>query len=208
MAKVVQIEEAAARFCAQANCPNPYLALTSLTGPDEAWWINGFDSIETLERVRQEYASNARIAQQLGAVAEQKADLVFPSVNLLARFHPEMSSYTTQIAPRLFLISVVEVRPGHVAAFRDIRTRLKQVLERAGRPQWVYQVTSGTKDVTFLIITPAHTMQEIQTTPQQPDDAGNDTIVSSETRLYAVSPSMSMPAQSWVEADPDFWKRP
>jgi hypothetical protein len=207
MAKVVQIEEAAARFCAQANCPNPYLALTSLTGPDEAWWINGFDSVDTMEKVRQSYASNTEITQRLNDVAEQKADLVFPSVNLVARFHPEMSSYTTQIAPRLFLISVVQVRPGHVAAFRDIRTRVKAILEHAGRPQWVYQVTSGTKDVTFLVMTPAHTMQEIQTTPQ-PDDAGNDIIVSSETRLYAVSPTMSMPSEAWKEADPDFWKRP
>jgi len=33
-------------------------------------------------------------------------------------------------------------------------------------------------------------------------------IASSETRLYAVSPSMSMPAPSWQDADPDFWKRP
>ena len=35
-----QIEEAAARFCAKANCPNPYLAITSLTGPNassRAW---------------------------------------------------------------------------------------------------------------------------------------------------------------------------
>ena len=47
IAAYTQIEEAAARFCARANCPNPYLAISSITGPDEVWWINGFDSIDT-----------------------------------------------------------------------------------------------------------------------------------------------------------------
>jgi len=118
-----------------------------------------------------------------------------------------MSFYTTQIPARFFSISVIRVRPGQVAAFRDTRSRLKQALERAGRPQWAYQVTSGAEEATFIVMTPARTMQEALTIPS-PDDATNEAIASSETRLYAVSPSMSMPAPSWVEADPDFWKRP
>ena len=44
LAAFMRIEAAAARFCATAHCSNPYFAITSLTGPDEAWWINGFDS--------------------------------------------------------------------------------------------------------------------------------------------------------------------
>jgi hypothetical protein len=87
-----------------------------------------------------------------------------------------------------------------------MRIRFKSTLERAGRPQWAYQVTSGTDDVTFIVMTPARTMQEIQTTPLLDDPS--DIVVSSETRLYAVSPAMSLPAQSWIDADPDFWKRP
>jgi len=53
-------------------------------------------------------------------------------------------------------------------------------------------------------------MQETQSVPTAMDrnDAVADIIISSETRLYAVSPSMSMPALNWLEADPDFWKRP
>ncbi len=204
IARYVQIEEAAATFCAKAKCPNPYLAISSFTGPNEAWWINGFDTPDTMEKVMHDYAANQEITQELNSVAEQKADLAFPASILLARFRPDMSFYTTPIPPRYFSISIVRVLPGHVAAFANARIRSKAALERAGRPQWVYQVTSGTDDVTFLIMTPARTMQEIQTTP---DDA-SDAIVSSETRLYAVSPSMSMPAQSWIDADPEFWKRP
>ncbi len=207
MPRLVQIEEAAAQFCATAHCPNPYLAISSITGPNEICWINGVDTPDALEKMWHNYGANDQIMQRLNTVAGQKADLVFPSTTLLARFHPEMSFYTTPIPPRYLSISTVVVHPGHIAGFRDARVRLKAALERAGRPQWVYQVTSGAEDVTFLIMTPARTLQEIQTTPN-PDDAANEAIATSETRLYAVSPSMSLPAQSWMDADPDFWKRP
>jgi hypothetical protein len=74
-----------------------------------------------------------------------------------------------------------------------------------GRAQWVYQVTSGTEDGTYLVMSPGRTTQEARGfTAFEVDDS----VLSSETRLYAVSPSLSMPAQSWLEADPGFWKRP
>jgi hypothetical protein len=206
VAAYVRIEEGAARTCARLNCPNPYFAITSLTGPDEVWWINGFDSPETMEKVWHDYGANQEIAQALNAVAESKGDLAFPGTNLMARFHPELSFYTTPIAPHLISITILRVRPAHVAAFRDARVRVKNAMERAGRPQWVYQVASGATETTFIIMTPARSMKEILNTP--PLDDPNDIIVTSETRLYSVSPSMSMPAQSWIDADPDFWKRP
>ncbi len=209
IAAYTQIEEAAARFCARANCPNPYFAITSITGPNEAWWINGFASIDAMEEVWRAYGANQEIAQELNSVAERKAHLAFPGTNLTARFREEMS-FAPSIAPRFLSITVLHLRPGHSAAFRSMRIPFKSILERAGHPQWVYQVTSGTEDDTFLIVTPARTMQEIYSTPTPLDrnDAVADLVVSSETRLYAISPVMSMPAPSWVEADPDFWKHP
>jgi hypothetical protein len=206
IAAYVRIEEAAARFCAKMNCPNPYFAMTSLTGPNEVWWINGFDSPETIEKVWQAYGANQEIMTELNSIAEKKADLAFPADVLLAKLHPEMSFYSTPIAPHYISISIVRVRFSHVAIFRDMRIRFKSVLERAGRPQWAYQVTSGAEDVTFVVMTPARSLREIQTTPVLDDP--NDIILFSETRLYAVSPSMSLPAQSWIDADPDFWKGP
>ena len=203
IAAYTQIEEAAARFCAKANCPNPYFAITSITGPNEALWINGFDSIDAMEKVWHEYADNTEIMQELNSVAEKKADLAFPGTNLVARFREEMS-FAPGIAPRFLSITVLRLHPGGAAAFRSLRKPFKQILERAGRPQWVYQVTSGAEDDTFLIVTPARTMQEIFSTPTP---TVSDLAVSSETRLYAISPSMSMPARTWVEADPEFWKQ-
>jgi hypothetical protein len=66
-------------------------------------------------------------------------------------------------------------------------------------------VTSGTGDGTYLVMTPGRTTQEARAfTASEVDDS----VLTSDTRLYAISPSLSVPAPSWQEADPDFWKRP
>jgi hypothetical protein len=203
MAAYLNLEEAAARTCAQLKCPNPYFALTSLTGPNEAWWINGFDTTDILEKVQHEYATNPEIVQAMTSIDGNKPNLIYPGTNLLARFRGDLSYSDSPIAPHFFSVSLLHVAPGSLANFTKARAQFKATLERSGRPQWVYQVTSGTEDFTFLVMTPARTIHEVVTTP-----TFDDATATSETRLYAIAPTLSMPAQSWVEADPDFWKRP
>lgn len=216
LAAVTRIEEDAAAFCAKAKCPNPYLAISSITGPSEIWWINGFDSPDHMEKVWRDYAANAAISQQLNTVAEQKGDLVFPAQNMIARFREDLSFATslTIATARFLYIAVVQVQPGHQDSFEKLRSAVRGTLQRSGRPQWVYQVTSGAADTTFIVISPGRTMQDVHTFSIADERVGavaefmRSAIAASESRLYAVSPSMSMPAQSWIDADPDFWRRP
>jgi hypothetical protein len=216
MAVVVHLEEEAARFCAKANCPNPYVAVSSITGPNEIIWMNGFDSAETMERVMGAYASNAEISAQLNAVAEQKAELVFPASVLLARFRDDLSfsSGITFATAHYLAMTEVNIRPGLGSSYEKIRVAVKRAQERSGHPQWVYQVTSGAEDSTFLVFSAGRTLNDLHlySGPEERlpsvTELVRDAVVRSETRLYAVSPSMSMPARSWVEADPEFWKRP
>jgi len=52
------IEEDAARICADLNCPNAHLAMESLTGPKEIWWLTPYESESDRQRVTDGYASN------------------------------------------------------------------------------------------------------------------------------------------------------
>jgi hypothetical protein len=216
MPKVVEIEEAAARFCAEAHCPNPYLAITSITGPTEICWINGFDAPESLEKVWHDYAANDQIMQRLNSIADQKAPMVFPAVNLLARYRDDLSfsANSTFAYARFISISVVQVRPGASATFEKARIALRAAQQRSARTQWVYQVNSGAEDGMYLVMTPGRTTQEIHLFGNNDDrlptvaESIRDSVTTSETRLYSVSPSMSLPAPSWLQADPEFWKRP
>ena len=205
-----QIEEAAADF-AQGDCPNP--TWPSLRSPDPMKPCGSMASIPRTWRIWREYGANQEISQELDRVAEEIDRLRCHHVDGWHR--DDLSFSSTRLSPHFFSISVVHVRPGHVANFEKMRQFLRNVQRNSiGHPLWVYQVTSGAEDTTFLVMIPGRTMQEIQATPVPDDHLPNlgdlirDAIASSETRLYAVSPSMSMPASSWVEADPEFWKRP
>ncbi len=209
MPALIGIEERAARFCARIGCPNPYLAISAVSGPAEVWWINGFESNDAMERVQAAYAANQEITNELNSIADSKADLVFPAEIWLARFRGDLSSSAGAAFAysRYLSISIQHVRPGQLASFEKARQH-----PPLGRAQWIYQVASGTADNTFLAIVGGRTIEEALELAERRPSAAADlfqaNLESSETRLFAVTPTMSMPAQSWVESDPDFWKHP
>ena len=85
------IEDHAAQICADLRCPNPYLALESLTGTHEAWWINAFGSEADTTRVVNAYAANRPLIEALGAVAKRKEPLVGAPIKGYAVYRPARS---------------------------------------------------------------------------------------------------------------------
>ena len=86
-----KIEEDAARICAELKCPNPYIGIESLTGPKEAWWINGFASMDARTRVGEQYASNRQLTDALNRITERKRDLVADSTEVVAIYRKDLS---------------------------------------------------------------------------------------------------------------------
>ncbi len=60
-----KIEEDALRICVELKFPHAYLALESLTGPKEVWWLNGYESEAELKQVVHDYTSNAPLVAAL-----------------------------------------------------------------------------------------------------------------------------------------------
>jgi hypothetical protein len=67
-----EIEEDTARNSVKLKCPHPYLAIESLTGPKEIWWLNTFDSQEHRQQVEADYAKNHALMRFLSATANAK----------------------------------------------------------------------------------------------------------------------------------------
>jgi hypothetical protein len=130
------IEEDAARICAAFKCPNPYLGLESLSGPHEAWWINGFTSVADTTRVVRAYAANRPLMQALDSVAKRKASLIGTPVQGFGVLRPELSrGRAWAVAGARFAVvtvtrsrrpaqgSVWEVADSTLYVFRPARTR-------------------------------------------------------------------------------------
>jgi hypothetical protein len=85
------IEDEAAQICADFHCPNPYVALESLSEPHEAWWLNAFASVADTARVVKAYAANRQLAGSLGAVAKRKKSLIGTPREGFAVYQPDLS---------------------------------------------------------------------------------------------------------------------
>jgi len=87
-----RIEFDAARMCIKLGCPHPYLALESITGSKEVWYLNGFRSDEEQERVREEYrkkdlfATMSRFNQQRAPFESE------PGKESYSNYRPDLSS--------------------------------------------------------------------------------------------------------------------
>ncbi|HEX5432078.1 MAG TPA: hypothetical protein VFW83_08940 [Bryobacteraceae bacterium] len=86
-----KIEEQAARICADLNCPHPYLGIESLTGPEEVWFLNGYESQQEIEQVREGYAKNAPLMAALTQNAQRRTGLILKTVDLFATYRADLS---------------------------------------------------------------------------------------------------------------------
>jgi hypothetical protein len=140
------LEDRAAQICADLRCPNPYLALESLSGPHEAWWINAFATGADTTRVGNAYAANRRLTEALTAVASDKEPLVGTPIKGYAVHRPDLS----RGAPW----SVAGARFMLVTVTRDRRPAEGSVWEAADATLYVFRPLETRQQADALVGTP------------------------------------------------------
>jgi hypothetical protein len=225
MAEYSRIEGEAAQACAHASTW-PYLTIQSMTGPQEAWFISGFDSYAAMEHSAASFARNAALAAELSRLQEAKANLVADSRTVYAHYRDDLSGNSGLVQPgtRYFTITMITVRPGHEREFEDIHRTLKSARQKAGIEdnRVLYQVVSGMPRNIYLIFSAQHSLENAgalldpavddysndvdDSTRNRLDDNTRVSVQTSETWVFSVSPAMSNPAGEWIVDDPEFWK--
>jgi hypothetical protein len=85
------IEADTARLCGSLGCPHPYLALTTVTGSPEVWFLNGFESSTEQEQVIEAYAKNAPLMAALQKHSEAKSALTAKPTGVVATHRSDQS---------------------------------------------------------------------------------------------------------------------
>lgn len=214
------------RAFAKAKSTTYYTAMTSLTGPTEAWFITGFESLEAWEKNTQAERENAALQTELDRLSTEDGGHLNMGRSIVARYRPELSHRPgVNIAKMRYLsITIVRVRPGRNEDFTAARAILKAAHEKAGVKDnhSVFQVMSGMPNGTFLVITPMKSLAEVDAFPQIHNEAYRNAIgddgrkklselatsgtLNSETIYFAFTPGMSYVSPEWIAADPGFWK--
>lgn len=177
-----EIEVEASQICVELKCPHPYLGLESLKGPKEAWFLNGFDSSTEQAQVAEDYQENPALIEALNQILIRKRPLSrADDLNVFTQYEPRLSREAPwSLGQGRFLVITVTKR--HLAAERN------RVIDGT-----VFETADGTR----FIFRAARTQREADA---RAAGAGP------ETRVFAVRPYWSLPAQDWVAMDPSFWK--
>ena len=150
-----------AAVCATLKCPHPYLALASVAGPEEVWWLNAFASPDQKDQLEPSYARNEPLMARLRPLGKRKEGYREALTTTLMKYRPDLSSGASwRVEGARFV--VVKVSPGpreavgpvfeaadgqrFLVALADSRPAAERIAARAGagslvlavQPQWSF----------------------------------------------------------------------
>lgn len=213
------------RAMKNGHADTSYTALVSITGEGQAWFITRYDSYDAWGKDTKAQMSNAALSAEIDRINTSDGDLLSGARSMMARYRADLSYRPGVSIPltRYFSISIVRVRPGHVAEFEEARKIIKAAHEKAALKfnYSVYQVSSGWAAGTFLIITPYRTLAELDAAGPLHGKAYDDALgddgrkklnelagsanIGTDLMLFVVDPRMSYPSKETIAADPAFW---
>lgn len=220
-----RVETEWAGIFAKANWPVHSLAMTSMSGPTEAWWLSGYESFAAIEKENQELEKHPTIKSEIARLGKLDNELLRGLRSIMATFRDDLSYQPAVVLPqmRYFRVNTIRVRPGLNDDFIEYRKIIKAALEKAHSDTHfaIYQTVSGAPNGTFLIFTPLKSMAEMDPNPasqkalqdalgdenrKKLSELANKAIISNEPVHFAFSPEMSYVSKEFATADPAFWR--
>jgi hypothetical protein len=220
----VKVEKGFVAAFARANWPTHYLAMTTITGPTEAWFLTGYPSFAAWEKDRDDTDKNTALTADLDRLVEKDGELLTNGRSLVAFLREDLSAGgPVDIAKmRYFRLLTFRLRPGHESDFQDATKIVRSAYEKAKIewPRAVYQISGGMPGPTFMIFFPMKSMSEIDAliaragTIREAEGPENekafaklasDGYTTVESNIFAFSPAMSYPSKEFIARDPEFW---
>lgn len=219
-------EQAWAAAFRKGQAPQQWLAMTTIAGPNEAWFLSAFDSYAAFEKTEQAMEANAALTAEGDKFSAQDGELLNRTSTIIARYRPALSYQPAVPIPqmRYMQIDVIQVRPGHVGDFTEAWQAIVAAHEKSKMNEhWaVYAVESGMSAGTFLFMYPHKSLdhldsvQGMHAAAPYRDAVGEsgrarlnqiykDGVAMQQTLLFAFRPRMSLLSQEFIDQDPAFW---
>lgn len=221
------LENAWAGAIAAAKTPTPMLAITSMTGPPENWYMTAYPTWADVEKADKASAANPTLTAINKKFTAQEAEFLSDGRGMLLTYREDLSygGPADLAASRYFSVTRVSVRPGHNAEFEANRKLTKVAHEsvKAADKYSMWQAASGAPAGTYFIFVARKSLAELGQDatihgPAYMTALGDSTarnrmaantaaaVISSQTDQFAFAPQQSVPPAEWVAADPGYWK--
>lgn len=205
----------------RANSPDYYLAMTSMTGTPEAWYLipsaNHAAYAETMRR-------DVGMQEELDRLSRADAEVLdgIRTIQAMARPDLSMGAFPDLSKQRFWEISIVRVRAGHEQDFDAAAKAYGTAAQRsAPNAQYrIYQVIAGMQTPTFIIFSSVanygefdqmfadgmKTMQNATAAEQAAlQKFSTDATLSWETNRFRLDPKQSYVSREVRATDPAFW---
>jgi hypothetical protein len=210
---------------AKAKSPYTYLAISSITGPGEVWFLAPYADYKAMGDAMKQDQADPLLAAELARLAKADAEHVgnARAVHLIGRPDLSNGAYPDIAKARFFEVTIFRVRSGHESEFEDLAKVFKAAYQRAA-PELsyrMYQVTAGMPGPTYMVFSSFPVMSELdknamnEVTVMRSLSAdeqralatfSREGMINSETQRFAVNGRMSYVDDATVRQDPNFWR--
>ena len=211
---------------AQAKSPDYYLALASMTGRSEVWFVGPYESYSAMGKSMARDEANGELSATLGRLSAADAQYLdgYDAIEAIAA--PELShgTFPDLNKARFWDISVWRVRPGHDRDFAEATAAYKKIVTRtAPNASWrTYRVSEGMPAGTYIIFSSVESFGQFDAmmaddqaaekgmTPQDQTMFQKffaEGVISVVSNKYRLSPTMSYVSPETKAADPAFWNK-
>lgn len=207
------------------NLPFHSLALTSMTGPGEVWFLLPSKSFAEVERAGQEFQKSG-LKSEIEMLEARDGELRSNSRTMYAIYRKDMSYHPELVnigKTRYVGVTTFRLKLGHMGDFMEGSKKFLEADEKAGlkTPQVVYQVVAGAPEGMFLFMEPMESLKTLDEMPardkavseamgsedfQRMMKGAGDVFTSIEYSLFAVNPRMSYVSKDTEDVDPAFWR--
>jgi hypothetical protein len=209
--------------------PNHRIAMIPVAGSEnEVMYVTAGESFADLEMITRETdkkmaGTNGTMGAELARLDKEAPDLHSGMRDIFAVYRPELSYQPgVDVAQmRYFAVTTVRVRPGQDDNYSEfVRTLQNPAREKAKAETHVaaYQVIAGMPGTTYMFFRPMKSLaeydlrigpriREAMTDEQKKkaDKIAGDSVMLSETSIYAFNPSMSYLPTQFTARDSAFW---
>ena len=209
---------------ARARSPDYYLAMVSMTGPSEAWYIQPSPNHAALAESMKREGADAVLSAELARLSVADAEVLNNTRTIQAVGRPDLSmgAYPDLARQRFWEITTFRVRPGHEADFVAAAKAYGSAAARSAPTTSfrVYEVIAGMQTPTFIVFSSienyagfdqmmANGMKTMQDATADERTAlqklSTDGLISSETNRFRLDPRQSYVSAETRATDPAFW---
>jgi hypothetical protein len=212
-----QHEAAWTQALVKANYGTHMLAITSVTGPSEDWFLVGFDSYADLEKDNENLEKNAALRNIMTEFMPKESDFLSEARMITARYKPELS-YQADFKLgefRYFTVGILRMKMGHDLSELGKILAAARTKANLDRHVVAYEVNSGMPTGTYLFFSPVKSLAKWDEPPNAAYSealkeanfmsAAEKDVMSYEERLYSFNPKLSYVPEQVAAADPEFW---